>query len=79
MPAAARAALEDMMQHNPKRIPAVSSAPRECIFYGRVCATLRKSLAHVGPDGFSVVDAWHGRARAALVALASAGRKLDSC
>ncbi|KAJ1448124.1 hypothetical protein M885DRAFT_540279 [Pelagophyceae sp. CCMP2097] len=57
--------LEDMIQHNPKKLPVLTKVPSELIFFGRVCTTLRKAFLYGGED-FSVVEMWYPHARAAL-------------
>ena len=37
--------LKDAIQHKPASIPVLTDTPREMVFYGRVCRTLRKSLS----------------------------------
>ena len=66
--------LEDMMQHNPKAMPVMTNVPKEMIFYGRVCATLRKSYEFLGRD-VSAIRHWYPHARAALAKLND--RKVD--
>lgn len=57
--------LMDAIQHNPNKMPVMTDVPREVVFYGRVCGTLRKSFDILGSD-VSVIDLWHAEARAAL-------------
>lgn len=57
--------LKDAIQHNPRIMPVMTDVPREVVFYGRVCGTLRKSFELLGSD-VSVLDLWHREARAAL-------------
>ena len=53
------------MQHNPKAMPVFTNVPKEMIFYGRVCGTLRKSYEFLGQD-VSTIRHWYPHARAAL-------------
>lgn len=57
--------LKDAIQHNPRVMPVMTDVPREVVFYGRVCGTLRKSFELLGSD-VSILDLWHCEARAAL-------------
>lgn len=52
--------LRQAIQHNPKIMPVLSDTPREMIFYGRVCGTLKKSFELLGAD-ISVVTALASR------------------
>lgn len=57
--------LRDAIQHNPRSMPVLTDVPREVVFYGRVCSTLRKSFEVMGAT-VSVVDLWYQEARGAL-------------
>ncbi|KAJ8603626.1 hypothetical protein CTAYLR_007570 [Chrysophaeum taylorii] len=57
--------LMDAIQHNPRIMPVMTDIPREVVFYGRVCSSLRKSFELLGAD-VSVIDLWRDEARAAL-------------
>lgn len=57
--------LRDAIQHNPRSMPVLTDVPREMVFYGRVCSTLRKSFEVMGAT-VSVVDLWYEEARRAL-------------
>lgn len=57
--------LKDAMQHNPSIMPVLTDTPREMVFYGRVCGTLRKCFELLGGDE-SVISLWYPEARAAL-------------
>lgn len=57
--------LKDAIQHNPSIMPVLTDTPREMIFYGRVCGTLRKSFELLGAD-VSVISLWYLEAKRAL-------------
>ena len=60
--------LKDAIQHNPAIMPVLTDTPREMIFYGRVCGTLRKSFELLDAD-VSVISLWYLEAKKALRAI----------
>jgi predicted unusual protein kinase regulating ubiquinone biosynthesis (AarF/ABC1/UbiB family) len=60
--------LKDAIQHNPSIMPVLTDTPREMIFYGRVCGTLRKSFELLDAD-VSVISLWYLEAKKALRAI----------
>ena len=69
--------LQDAIRYTPKRMPVLTTVPREVVFYGRVVATLRKSFDILDAD-VSVVDLWQTEARNALKKLNSKQPQLAS-
>ena len=57
--------LKDAIQHKPASMPVLTDTPREMVFYGRVCGTLRKSFEKLNAD-VSAVTIWYPEARKAL-------------
>jgi hypothetical protein len=57
--------LKDAIQHKPASMPVLTDTPREMVFYGRVCGTLRKSFEKLDAD-VSAVTIWYPEARKAL-------------
>ena len=57
--------LKDAIQHKPAAMPVLTKTPREMVFYGRVCGTLRKSFEKLEAD-VSAVQIWYPEARKAL-------------
>ena len=62
--------LKDAIQHKPASMPVLTDTPREMVFYGRVCGTLRKSFEKLNAD-VSAVTIWYPEARKALQRLNS--------
>eukprot|EP00629_Pelagomonadales_sp_RCC1024_P014870 CAMPEP_0119267132 /NCGR_PEP_ID=MMETSP1329-20130426/5386_1 /TAXON_ID=114041 /ORGANISM="Genus nov. species nov., Strain RCC1024" /LENGTH=651 /DNA_ID=CAMNT_0007267043 /DNA_START=106 /DNA_END=2058 /DNA_ORIENTATION=+ len=60
--------LKDAIQHKPSVMPVLTDTPREMVFYGRVCGTIRKSFERLGAD-VSCVQLWYREARKALAAI----------
>ena len=69
--------LVDAIRYTPKRMPVLTTVPREVVFYGRVVSTLRKSFDILSVN-ISVVDLWHKEARDALKILNAAEPQLTS-